>query len=172
MEETNTQSPGLNVSGHIASLRRSAAVDTDGRTRRSAIATCIGMLPEQFDALMRDGSFTLSRSIPGKMWNAMSDAAEFKRTDCITSPFGVLGHDVVALHLIVRTKTHEEKAFMECQFYATANAPKLHTEKTAEGVVLRCLDVRMDYAGMMYPDLWPEAFKLPNGAKPRSPFRP
>jgi hypothetical protein len=158
------------VANHIAALRRKAPCDASGKKRSPMISTCIGLMPEQMKAFMEHGSVLVTRSLSAKFWKTLCDAADELRRDCILSPFGIIGHDVVALHAIDRPKNDEDRAIVECKFFATVNAPKLRRERTLQGVVLICLDVRLDYAGMMHPDRWPPAFRPPGGGQARSPF--
>jgi hypothetical protein len=144
--------------------------NADGKPRDPAIATCLGLLPEQFQAFMQDGECWFSQTLTGKQGRAMCDAAEFNKADVVTSPFGVLGHDVVAVHMIAGPANDEERLFQKCRVLATANAPRLHREKGPTGMTLTCLDVRLDYAGMMHGDLWPEQLRAPGGMHTRNPL--
>lgn len=160
----------MNVTAHLATFRRTAGCDADGRPRRAEISTCLGLLPEHFTEFMGSGTFHTSRSLSRKVWKRIGDFAEFNRAECVTSPFGVLGHDLVALHLISSPKTDEEQAFQQCRVFATASAPKLRREKSASGPELICIDVRLDYAGMMHTDLWPQHLRAPGDGRIHNPL--
>ena len=154
-----TEQKNIDARPYLATLRRNPIYSADGKSPRH-IAACAGLDPTQFAEFVRDGHVYVSTVFTSRQWARIQEAARERREDCITSPWGLLGHDWTLVRQIARDYSEIGRAFLDAHVLCTANSPTLYRE-TIAGAKMVCIRVRLDYDRMMYPEKWPATIRRP-----------